>query len=475
MVVMNFQEDVTNVLKYFVILYASCVFSMMLFKIALDRIDLIRIVKTDISNRHDYNYALYRTIYKNYKSLRTSALLTMAKQQLQLKKPAEAKQALDLISLERLNKKQLKSYYFYHAMTLFMLNEEGWHDDLTYCHAIITKQSSLTKEEMDALFDSRQNQNTISYALEQWDQQPVRNEPIITIFAGILLLYTGLFFSIEAFLPTGYSYREYFDVFSSLVIYLSWFVLILYWLIWLIRHILHWKDIQKGSRIILFVIMIMIWIVINLNGALYTFLRISNIDEEIEVDENGLILMRHKQSEGSPLDYSNKAVGPFLRRSLTIDDMFQNMTTSQENFETNDTTESSDDTSESDDSTDTEAVQDPLTPEFMAIYQYLVDAGEIESLDSDEITISYSAKGTPYVILQSDRTGIKRLVYDRVSRNQECDLFVYYLDETINENTQTTILEFYAVNKQSLEVIAGEKTNWSDVSSQDYQDATGEY
>lgn len=71
----------------------------------------------------------------------------------------------------------------------------------------------------------------------------------------------------------------------------------------------------------------------------------------------------------------------------------------------------------------------------------------------------------------TDNDSQKRLVYDRPSANEKCDLFVYYL---YGADSSVSILEFYAVNKQTLAVIPGEKTDWSDSGSKEYQKATGE-
>lgn len=70
------------------------------------------------------------------------------------------------------------------------------------------------------------------------------------------------------------------------------------------------------------------------------------------------------------------------------------------------------------------------------------------------------------------------LTYDRVSQNGKCHLFVYYeehYDADGNKLDNTSILNFYAVNLETAEVTAADKTSWSDSGSAAYHEATGEY
>ena len=72
----------------------------------------------------------------------------------------------------------------------------------------------------------------------------------------------------------------------------------------------------------------------------------------------------------------------------------------------------------------------------------------------------------------------RTLVYDRVSKNGECLLFVYY-EEYYDESGQRTdlstkILNFYGIDRKTGKVIPGDKTSWSQVGSKEYREATGE-
>ena len=83
--------------------------------------------------------------------------------------------------------------------------------------------------------------------------------------------------------------------------------------------------------------------------------------------------------------------------------------------------------------------------------------------------VKYNAKGNLYLDLGDGFT----LVYDRVSKNGACELFVLYgEDESSGETTH--ILEMYAVEIESERVISSGKRAWSDVGSEEYRRATGE-
>lgn len=85
---------------------------------------------------------------------------------------------------------------------------------------------------------------------------------------------------------------------------------------------------------------------------------------------------------------------------------------------------------------------------------------------------TYNAKGNFYAVLsrEEDENTYLTVVYDRVSQNGKCQIFVYY-DES-GENAQ--ILDFYAVDMETGRVTAGNKQAWNQVASAQYQEATGE-
>ena len=68
--------------------------------------------KREVQERHDYNYAMYRTLYKKNEKLRSITLMQMARQQIELHRPQMALQALELVKREKLNVAQLRSFTF---------------------------------------------------------------------------------------------------------------------------------------------------------------------------------------------------------------------------------------------------------------------------------------------------------------------------------------------------------------------------
>lgn len=101
-------------------------------------------------------------------------------------------------------------------------------------------------------------------------------------------------------------------------------------------------------------------------------------------------------------------------------------------------------------------------------------------------SFQYNAKGNLYLDLGSGTRSLdgetvttrETLAYDRISKNGECCLFVHY-EEHYDSNGQqldnTSILNFYAANLDTRQVVSADKTAWADPASEPYHAATGEY
>lgn len=99
---------------------------------------------------------------------------------------------------------------------------------------------------------------------------------------------------------------------------------------------------------------------------------------------------------------------------------------------------------------------------------------------------SYNAKGNFYALLsREERTSDgtdekmeieKKVVYDRVSENGECHLFVYYETWIGDDGAEytTAIRNTYAVNMETGEVFPSGKHAWEDVGTEEFREATGE-
>ncbi len=122
---------------------------------------------------------------------------------------------------------------------------------------------------------------------------------------------------------------------------------------------------------------------------------------------------------------------------------------------------------------------DVTTPE--GAYKYLYD--EMFEKAGYQYMTTYNAKGNFYGILYTGEDTIGDIpdqqiritaVYNGESKNERCQVFVQYkelLDETDNA-TQTGIMDFYAIDMQTKEVIRGDKHAWEELGSKDYLEAT---
>lgn len=117
---------------------------------------------------------------------------------------------------------------------------------------------------------------------------------------------------------------------------------------------------------------------------------------------------------------------------------------------------------------------------------YLCLYEEVFKLQGEPYEYSYNAKGNFYASL-SDGSKIppggeqelrteRTVVYDRISKNGKCHLFVYYENYYNEDGTEyaMTIRNTYAVDMETGEVIPSEKHAWADIGTDAYQTATGE-
>lgn len=122
---------------------------------------------------------------------------------------------------------------------------------------------------------------------------------------------------------------------------------------------------------------------------------------------------------------------------------------------------------------------DVTTPE--GAYKCLYD--EVFAKAGYHYMTTYNAKGNFYGVLYTGEgtfgdTPNRQIritaVYNGYSKNEKCQVFVQYkelLDETGNA-AQTGIMDFYAVDMQTKEVIRGDKHAWEESGSKAYLEAT---
>lgn len=491
------RDDYTNdMLKPIVLLFCSVVVFLMLLLVARNRIDVVRMRKREVQERHDYNYAMYRTLYKKNEKLRSITLLQMARQQIELHRPQMALQALELVKREKLNVAQLRSFYFYRAAAVYLDAQEGWQEALTSCYAIPQKPQQLSQEEIESLFLPESNPDKLVLAVSDWEEQKA-TRPVVTMLAAILILYTGIYYGVNGLLSWRYHYRDWVVYVSFFVLFFGWTVLTLYWLVKLFQLIGKQTEKGKGAKTVQKIFLVILWICLFLGNSLMQVAQILGSDAEVEVQPNGVIELKHENWLDPPEYYYNKAVGLFLRRTLTLDESIeygiseetleddstgqtfdgetQNSNGTEENQTTGEYTTDTEVNGSTENGVDTDT-EDPLESQARAVYTYMKEHGEItDDGDVSQVTASYNAKGNFYAIFESGEEDgnawDNRLVYDRTSKNGTCELFVYEREET---GKDTQLLGFYAVNKTTGEVISGEKTSWSEVGSEAYREATGE-
>ena len=475
-----------------IFLYFSVLCSMSLLLFARTRTEIRRLHRESFSDCHDYNYVLCRTVYKNNRTMQMTLLLSMAKYQLLLQHPDQATQALGQLSPEKLNKAQLKSYYLYRAAAAFLLQDSSWRNELDACHLVPVDKAALSAQQLEEAFAEpvygSQNggweDSPLWKVLRNWERKPLPGAPVLTVFTAILLLYTGCFGAIAGLLPESITYRPLFETASAFLLFLLWCVLSIYWVYRLFGAMIRRTALPAVSKILLGIVLICLEGMFLLYGAGRILFVFFNTPTEESVSADGLISMREDTFMDGSFYYYRKAMGPLFCRQLTEEEQrlyhinddsdlgvyYHNPLDTDENSSGADTV--TEDSSEA----DTAA---PHLAEFQAVYQMLADEGKLPADGADTLSVSYSAKGTPYVIFRETQSGTdmvqNRLVYDQISKNGACDLFVYYQDTTPSDGeTQTAILEFYAVNLQTLDVIPGNKHAWADVPSQAYRDAAGE-
>lgn len=478
------RDDYTSdMLKSIVLLFCSVAVFLMLLLVARNRIDVVRMRKREVQERHDYNYAMYRTLYKKNEKLRSITLIQMARQQIELHRPQMALQALEMVKREKLNVAQLRSFYFYQAAAAYLDTQESWKEALSSCYAIPQKPQQLSQEEIESLFLPESNPDKLVLAVSEWEEQKA-SWPVVTTLAAILILYTGVYYSVNGLLSWRYHYRDWVVYVSFFVLFFGWTVLTLYWLVKLFRLIGKQTEKGKGAKTVQKILLVILWICLFLGNSLMQVAQILGSDAEVEVQPNGVIEMKHENWLDPPEYYYNKATGLFFRRTLTLEDdsteqifdgEIQNDSGSEEDQTTGENTTDTNIDGTAENGADTET-EDPLMSQARAVYTYMKEHGEIaDDADASQVTADCNAKGNFYAIFESGEENgnswDNRLVYDRTSKNGECELFVY---ERVETGKDTQLLGFYAVNKTTGEVISGEKTSWSEVGSEAYREATGE-
>ena len=104
---------------------------------------------------------------------------------------------------------------------------------------------------------------------------------------------------------------------------------------------------------------------------------------------------------------------------------------------------------------------------YRTIYQqYFADEG-------CDFMISYGANGNSRVILNENEEIIEYLVYDRLSENEKCELYVLYRSKKNTDGSwyisEAQILDIFAYSMSTKDVISSGKTSWSATGSEEHE------
>ncbi len=459
---------------------------------AWDELTRRRVSRKELQARRDYNAYLAR--WRKDAASRNAALLAMAKQDLCLGQPEQALRDLDALTPEKLSKAQLKTLSFYQAAAARLTGDEGLcADALLRCKGIPLEGSGyLTDTELDTLFRAdtpeAAQQVELADAVSVWGgRTPRQRSVLLPLWGAFQVGYTAWYYGVAALLPYRYEYRTGFAVLSLVLIFWGWAALALVLLYradaWL------WPRLQSTSQRVLVGLttaLAVLLVLVCLVG--YGLLMAAFQDPEEDIGDGLLIVTdeNYLRPEHNTYTYY-QAHGPFLRSYYgPVEDEEDEASSAMDSAAQPEASDSAAQP-ETESAVDTEELVSAETPEeeaLLLIAQSLADSGELDGTDLDALELRYSAKGSLYAVLWSEPweedetvTARGRLVYDRESANAKCYLFVYYQDYLAADGSEaksTSILEFYAVNKVSGEVIPGNKHSWSDIASEAYREATGE-
>ena len=104
---------------------------------------------------------------------------------------------------------------------------------------------------------------------------------------------------------------------------------------------------------------------------------------------------------------------------------------------------------------------------YRTIYQqYFADEG-------CDFMISYGANGNSRVILNENVEIIEYLVYDRLSENEKCELYVLYRSKKNTDGSwyisEAEILDIFAYSMSTKDVVSSGKTSWSATGSEEHE------
>ena len=468
---------------------------------------LEKLEKTSISAVRDcYDYYVQKA--KTHRR-RNMMLLVSSKCNLMLGEYDKCLQNLEQIQKEKLPLIYLGSYYMQLAIAKRLLGDEEGYQTNYLAYQNVTNEKSPDVARRNRLLGSENPTAALQLITihESFKKNRIRLTWILSF--AIFLLAAEIYWQGIHLLPAGYEYREwinilgYYGTLCGALVYATLIILKLY--LWMNRNV----D-NTAMRVISTIVLVVCIILEILILLLFSFSEI--ITHKAETREADGMLRICQQSFLDPeIYYICEKKGVFLRKVLYYEedgqgestiDTGKNSSDENNNPEFSSSTEQMDNTEKTSSTEDKRNMKENSSTENNQALADLQMSGDEERIADDYEAIynyayketdnapqyQYSAKGELYAVLgmyaytgsADDTTAVqaqKRLVYDRDSANGSYDLVVCYedhYDTTGNKLDDTSILEFYAVNKTTREVIAADKHAWADTGSKEYRDATGE-
>lgn len=435
-------------------------------------------------------------------------LLVKSKCNLMLGDYEKCQQALEQLQKEQIPLNYLGSYFMQLAIVKRLLGDEEGYRQNFLAYQNVTNEKSPDVERRIRLLGSENPTDALQ--LITIHESFKKNRKILAwLLSFAVFLFLAVLYSQGIYLlPSGYEYREwldilgYYGVLCGSLIYAAVLAIKLY--LWINR-----RYNQTAARTISTIVLIVCIILEVLILLLYGFSEmVSHKSESRQAD--GTLRICQQDFLDPEIYYICEKKGLFYRKLIyyELDGQGKTGMDSNSNIDQNTnknssgtTNNTSQEKNNADDNTEDNAEdkgsienkqsladlqlsrdEERIADDYEAIYNYAY-----KETDSPP-QYQYSAKGELYAVLgEYAYTGSsykdtavkaqKRLIYDRDSENRKYDLVVCYedyYDAAGNKLNNSAILEFYAVSKESREVLVAEKHAWADPGSKEYRDATGE-
>lgn len=488
-------NDFLGFLIMSIVIFICILFKMMSISIKY----LIKAKEDSVHVTHDCYYYLYKTL--KLRKNKNRYLIQLCKINIIMHEYESGYLCLTCIDFDKLSNKDKCNYYllklvinklrgenaeFIRDLESYIENERLY-GDMDAAHKEINILKNGSDEEINNLVNMTKLQNEylkiFNYIFS------------FTVFSILVFL----FLKIPELLPNQIEYRSWVDILGQIAIFIG----IIVFPAIIINSIIKMKCKYKGwDKFIAYIVFFMMLLFYITSLAFIRIFYITDISSDKRIDDEIIEVRQHSFLSEDRIYYC-RPYTIFFRKVISYDENYledkndssyeqhndnnSDNTKVEEKNKTSSNRNSNTDISNNNNNVSNTKDEEPFGEDTSVIMGYhKIYLNEFQT-SGDSIEFRTSAKGRTYVIIgpeqEKDVQGEKvkttrRLVYDRESKNGKCNLYVYYEDHhTQDGNIQdnTSILNFYAVNKSTGEVIKADKTSWQESGSDAYIKATGEY